>query len=229
MYRQGADAVAIGENAGQNTQGIGAIAIGTNAGQNSQGTNAIAIGNNAGLTSQASNSIVLNASGIALSGTTVSAFYVNPIRSSASTLKTLMYDDTNKEVVYSASAKTFVIDHPVDKDKLLVHACLEGPEAGVYYRGKGEVVNNKSVVIHLPSYVGAFSTDLTVQITHIYDGKVKVFSASEVDVENNTFTVYGESGRFNWLVHGKRGSISIEPSKNSTTVKGDGPYKYVSN
>ena len=36
-------------------------------------------------------------------------------------------------------AKTFVIDHPDDENKYLVHVCLEGPEAGVYYRGKAEV------------------------------------------------------------------------------------------
>jgi len=33
-------------------------------------------------------------------------------------------------------SKTFVREHPLNKDKYLVHACLEGPEAGVYYRGE---------------------------------------------------------------------------------------------
>jgi len=28
--------------------------------------------------------------------------------------------------------KMFVIEHPLDKEKLLAHACIEGPEAGVY-------------------------------------------------------------------------------------------------
>ena len=30
-----------------------------------------------------------------------------------------------------------------DKDKYLVHACLEGPEAGVYYRGKDIIQDNE--------------------------------------------------------------------------------------
>ena len=36
--------------------------------------------------------------------------------------------------------KTFIIDHPIDKNKYLVHGCLEGPEFGVYYRGKSEIL-----------------------------------------------------------------------------------------
>lgn len=40
---------------------------------------------------------------------------------------------------------------------------------------------------------------------------MKVFSASEVNLETNVFTVYGENGRFNWLVNGKCGNIGVEP------------------
>ena len=142
----------------------------------------------------------------------------------------MYYNTTNGEITYS-STKTFVIDHPTDpQNKYLVHACLEGPEAGVYYRGKGEIVNGTSIEIRLPEYFGTlckYGDDATVQITHIYDGKVKVFSASEVNLETNTFRVYGENGRFNWLVHGKRGNIRVECDKSSTNVGGDGPYKYI--
>jgi hypothetical protein len=231
QFKQGASAIAIGDSAGINTQGVYSIALGYHAGYAGQGDNSIAIGRYAGRTGQAQNSIVISASAVDVNGTEMGALYITPLRAQdGAPFKVLLYNETTYEVAYSDSAKTFVIDHPVDENKLLVHACLEGPEAGVYYRGKGEVVNGSSVVIELPSYVGSlctFGTDLTVQITHIYDGKVKVFSASEVDVENNTFTVYGENGRFNWLVHGKRGDILVEPAKDSTIVKGDGPYKYI--
>jgi hypothetical protein len=47
-------------------------------------------------------------------------------------------------------------------------------------------------------------------------------------VENNQFTVYGDNCEFFWVVHGKRSNIEVEPLKNSVTVKGDGPYKYIS-
>jgi hypothetical protein len=176
--------------------------------------------------------IILNAFASApLNSTRSGSFYVRSITADAGTYPTLMYNVADHEIVYSASAKSFVIDHPTyPENKYLVHACLEGPEAGVYYRGKGEIVNGEYVEIHLPDYFGTLckdGDDATIQITHIYDGKVKVFSASEVNLETNTFTVYGENGRFNWLVNGKRGNIRVECDKSSTNVRGDGPYKYI--
>ena len=79
------------------------------------------------------------------------------------------YNNVNNEFTFD-SAKTFVIDHPIDAaNKYLVHVCLEGPEAGVYYRGKGEIINGASVVIHLPHYFCALCTgsdDTTIQTTH---------------------------------------------------------------
>jgi hypothetical protein len=43
----------------------------------------------------------------------------------------------------------------------------------------------------------------------------------------NTFRVYGENGRFNWLVHGKRFDIEVEPNKADVNKHGDGPYTYL--
>ena len=31
-----------------------------------------------------------------------------------------------------------MIDHPIDKNEYLVHACLEGHESGVYYKKKNK-------------------------------------------------------------------------------------------
>ena len=106
-----------------------------------------------------------------------------------------------------------------------MHACLEGPESGVYYRGKCEITNGEFVEINLPDYVEKLATELTVQITHIYDGTVKTYSASEV--ANNSFTVHGENGKFYWIVHGKRAPVDVEPLKSETNVKGTGPYKWI--
>ena len=47
------------------------------------------------------------------------------------------------------------------------------------------------------------------------------------DVCNNEFIVYGNKGRFNWIIHGSRGKLDTEPYKNSVKVKGDGPYKWI--
>ena len=123
------------------------------------------------------------------------------------------------------ATKTFVIDHPDEVDKYLVHGCLEGPEAGVYYRGEGIITNNESVIIELPKYVKNLAYRFTVQITQIYDGKHKTFGVSRV--KDNKFTVYGENGEFFWLVHGVRHDIQIEPNKKDIVVKGSGPYKWI--
>ena len=170
----------------------------------------------------------MNATSGFQSGTTANSFYVNPIRGVSATGFTgvMMYDSSSKEIFYDNNAtKTFVINHPTDENRWLVHACLEGPEAGVYYRGEGKVENDSHVEIELPNYVDQLATNLTVQVTHIYDGKVKVYSASRV--VNNKFTVYGENGEFYWTVYGKRLSIEVEPHKNSVEVKGEGPYRWI--
>jgi len=120
-------------------------------------------------------------------------------------------------------SKTFIVDHPDDPvNKYLVHSCLEGPEAGVFYRGSGEITNNKSVVICLPAYVKKLSLDVTISVSPIYDGRLKMYNFTEL--EGNSFTVYGENGRFNWIAIGKRNDILIEPEKEQVNLSGKGPY-----
>jgi hypothetical protein len=138
----------------------------------------------------------------------------------------LFWNSTTFEIQSISVAKTFVIDHPDDKNKYLVHACLEGPESGVYYRGKGEITNGKSIDILLPDYVENLATDFTIQITPIYSGK-KMEQLYASEVENNSFTVYGENCKFFWFVQGKRGDINVEPFKSNTDVKGSGPYRWI--
>jgi hypothetical protein len=121
--------------------------------------------------------------------------------------------------------KSFIIEHPLDSEKYLVHTCLEGPEAGVYYRGIGRISNNKDVEIELPQYVSALAFGFTVNLTPVYDGKHHILSTSLV--ENNKFKVYGENCDFFWTVFGKRFDVTVEPDKNSVDVKGDGPYLYI--
>jgi len=223
---QGANAIAIGYLAGTTGQKTGAIAIGWQAGLATQGTNAIAIGNLAGQTNQHANSIIINATGTVLTSSNANALVISPINSiSGLSENPLTYNLTTKEIRYN-TAKTFVIDHPINKNKYLVHACLEGPESGVYYRGKGEIVNNENVIIHLPDYVEALATDFTVQITPIYSGK-KIEQLYTTEVENNSFTVNGQNCKFFWFVQGKRNNIDVEPFKRSVDVKGNGPYKWI--
>lgn len=52
------------------------------------------------------------------------------------------------DVVAATKAKPFVIDHPTKPEKKLVHVALEGPENGVYVRGR---LTNQNY-IELPDY-----------------------------------------------------------------------------
>jgi len=126
------------------------------------------------------------------------------------------------------SVKTFIIEHPSDENKYLVHGCLEGPEAGVYYRGKATITNNNSLIIQLPDYVASLATELTVELTPVFSSistnSTCVYETSEI--EDNKFTVYGKNGTIYWTVYGKKNDILIEPCKNSIKLCGNGPYKW---
>jgi hypothetical protein len=135
------------------------------------------------------------------------------------------YDIPTNTLNYDLT-KSFIIEHPLDTNKLLVHACLEGPEAGVYYRGIGEIANNISTTIKLPEYVEKLASNFTIQITPIYNGSIVVLNAGEV-IDNN-FSVYGETCKFYWSVYGKRLEINnIEPNKSEVSIKGSGPYLWI--
>ena len=127
-------------------------------------------------------------------------------------------------LVVNGAVKSFIIDHPIDLSRYLVHACVEGPEIGVYYRGEATVTDDESVDITLPDYVKYIAYDYTVQITPTTP---TVYSTSEVDNGTGVFTVYGKNGSFYWSVYGTRGTISVDPRRDAIRVKGDGPYKYI--
>ena len=162
--------------------------------------------------------------------------YVNPIRSqSVSPAQHLMYNTNTNEIVKGSvtmtpASKSFIIDHPDNpKNQDLVHACLEGPEVGVFYRGKCEIVDNQSVTIELPKYAIHLAFNYTVQLTPIGVCKKQLLLECS-EVENNSFTVYGNNCHFFWLVHGNRdNNMEVEPYKSDIRVHGDGPYTWSSN
>ena len=131
-------------------------------------------------------------------------------------------------IIVRGVIKTFVIDHPIDTNRYLVHGCLEGPEAGVYYRGKAEISNGSHYIhIELPNYVTRIATEFTVQITPIYSGQSTSINYMTTEVDEGRFTVYGPPGKFFWHVHGQRVAITVDPMKNDVTVNGEGPYKWI--
>ena len=66
---------------------------------------------------------------------------------------------------FCAASKLFDIPHPTKEKKRLVHACLEGPENGVYVRGR---LTDKNV-IELPDYWRGLvdPASITVNLTQI--------------------------------------------------------------
>ena len=168
--------------------------------------------NQAGYSNQPSNSIVINASSSELSPSN-SGLYINPIRNVPHAgLFGLSYNSSTQEISFD-NLKTFIINHPVNPNKYLVHACLEGPEAGIYYRGKGTIVNNYSVKIDLPDYVKYIGTNYTINLTRIYSGQKSNEQYETSEIENNSFTVYGPNGSFYWIVYAERQKINVEPYK----------------
>jgi hypothetical protein len=129
--------------------------------------------------------------------------------------------------------KTFIIDHPTDEKKYLVHACLEGPEVGVYYRGKGEITDDNSTTVYLPGYVSSIANELTIELTAIHSKSTSTSSSKPTkniyetsEIENNHFKVYGKNGGFYWSVYGKKNDIIVETEKEAISVRGEGPYKW---
>ena len=93
-------------------QGGNAVAIGRQAGSNTQGSNSIAIGYLAGNSLQANNSIVLNASG-ADQPAPLSGFYVDPVRNDTGNItNTVYYNTSTNEITYSPNIVTVTTPVP---------------------------------------------------------------------------------------------------------------------
>lgn len=113
---------------------------------------------------------------------------------------------------FYASYKDFIIDHPDDPEhKFLLHGVLEGPEHGVFYRGRATMKNGKAVIT-LPSYFDSLTNEAeaTVQITPIYSGANQPASLEAMPVKAGKFEVYDTSGgpkkdrSFYWTVFAER-------------------------
>lgn len=136
------------------------------------------------------------------------------------------------------NVKTFVIDHPLDPERYLVHAAVEGPEGGVFYRGQSQLVNGW-VQVDLPSYFEALCAEegRSVMLTCIADDPADEWCPvlHATYPKNGKFWVGLGSGmvindqRFWWEVKAVRKDVApllVEPLKKDVIVKGEGPYLY---
>lgn len=115
--------------------------------------------------------------------------------------------------------KEFDIPHPTKSDHRLSHACLEGPEIGVYYRGKLENTN----IIELPEYWRGLvdSNTITVNLTpHNYYQELFVKSiewGTRIVIQSNS----GAAVNCSYVVYGKRKDVpDLEVEYKGTEMKG---------
>lgn len=118
----------------------------------------------------------------------------------------ITYDSNQNEVNvagdFSATTKRFLIDHPTKPGYKLQHGNLEGPEHGVYLRGKSTLKR-----IKLPEYwAGLVDKDsITVTLTPI--GKAQ--SLYVKSVSNKQITIGGsDSPEYFYLIQGTRKDVS---------------------
>lgn len=231
----------IGFGAGNGSIFNGAnLAIGCNAGRGAtNGTASTVIGQNASVSSDLyPQSIVIDTMAV-ITPPYIRGVWINPIRqlnmgASANVLCTGTLLVSGRYVVldevYINSAKTFVIDHPLaPKTHHLVHACLEGPEVGVFYRGEAEISAGKThTIVHLPAYAAKLARDFTVQVTAL-ESAVQ-FQVSRV--RDNQFSismrVATKPQSFSWHAFGKRIDLKTKISKSSGACrKSMGPYSWL--
>ena len=102
---------------------------------------------------------------------------------------------------FAATSKSFLIDHPLDNNKKLQYASLEGPEHGVFLRGK----TNENI-INLPNYWSALvdENSISVNLTPI-----NVYSnIYVVDYNNSRVTTNGNNGNYYfYTIYGERKDI----------------------
>ena len=123
-----------------------------------------------------------------------------------------------------SSKKSFDIPHPTKEGHRLRHICLEGPEAGVYFRGR--VTNKKEII--LPDYWKGLVdwTTITVNLTPVGSHQsviVKRWDEEKIYLQSNGampidcfFHVYGERSDGERLIVEYEGtSIDDYPGDNS--------------
>ena len=118
--------------------------------------------------------------------------------------------------------KNFHIDHPLDRQRYLVHSVIEGPEAAVFYRGEAELVDG-TCEITLPSYFEALTRKehRTVLVTPKLSATGGTSALAAGAIEKGRFRVQAidkrnATQRFYWEAKGVRADIEpieVEPKK----------------
>jgi hypothetical protein len=114
----------------------------------------------------------------------------------------------------TAATKNFRINHPLDPERrFLIHACLEGPENAVYYRGLGRLEGGLARV-ELPDYFEALARPegRTVILTSCCEENESISVLAASGIVNGAFNVRAADDRnprqrFYWEVKAVRADV----------------------
>jgi hypothetical protein len=126
------------------------------------------------------------------------------------------------------ASKSFLIEHPLDGERDLLHSAVEGPEHGVYYRGEGQLQDGRATV-ELPRYFEALcrAEGRSVQITPRVDDAARAPAVlGATPVRNGAFTVVAGTGTdqdqgFYWEVKAVRNDLDeleVEPMRGASPL-----------
>lgn len=101
---------------------------------------------------------------------------------------------------FTATTKSFLIDHPTKEGMKLQYASLEGPENGVYIRG-----TSGSNIITLPEYWSTLVDQSTVTVTLTSIGYYQPLYIKEKG--KNYIKVGGCKGSYDYVVYGERKDV----------------------
>ena len=110
---------------------------------------------------------------------------------------------------FGATTKSFVIPHPTKEGKTLQHGSLEGPEHGVYYRGRLE-----GSVIELPEYWTALVDEDTITVQLTPNGDFQMLYVEKIE-DNQVFVANAADEGVDcfYIIHGERkdvGKMEVE-------------------
>jgi hypothetical protein len=122
-----------------------------------------------------------------------------PINTTGNTVQTGSITITGS---LTAESKSFDIPHPTKQDYRLRYGSLEGPEYGVYHRGK-----TTSSVIHLPEYWNNLIDESTITVHLTPHGKNSDHWVEKI--ENNQVEINSENGEIScfFIVYAERKDI----------------------
>lgn len=118
--------------------------------------------------------------------------------------------DGSTGVIAKSGVNGFLIDHPANPSQQIFYASVEGPEAGMYIRGSGQLADGVAE-IELPGHFEAVARKetVTVQVTPTSretGGLVVTKKSTGSFVVEELGDSYGKA-TFDWLVMAERGDI----------------------